>query len=87
MFNANRQAESVVSGVPEEEIFARPVDVRMPRVRFKLYNRFCMLLSGSWRFWLHLYDEMSFFLRHQQFNINNMINHMLLTVLTEDVLC
>jgi hypothetical protein len=37
MFNANRQTESVVPGVPEDEIYARPVDVRMPRVRWQLF--------------------------------------------------
>jgi len=32
MFNANRTTETVVPGVSEEDIYARPVDIRMPRV-------------------------------------------------------
>jgi len=37
MFNASRQAETVSSAqTGDEEIFARPFDVRMPRVSLNL---------------------------------------------------
>jgi ubiquitin carboxyl-terminal hydrolase 9/24 len=52
MFNASRPSDTVIAGQPEEEIFARPVDSRMPKGwlvdminRFGQRNGFQILLE------------------------------------------